>query len=203
MRHSLRALLIVLSIGLGSGNSLAAESGSKWWPFGRADETILPDSTKTPFDVPTPAPTTVPQQPVLPDTTSIEDPNQKWMINSPFGKVSWPRIHTPEMPKLPSLPAQDQQAAADANRNSWVEAPASPPKPSSLQSVSNSARTAWKKTVDALTPGDQSQPEDRSSRVARREGQSAWKRMFGADETPKKEGSQTIGEFIAQERLDP
>jgi hypothetical protein len=204
MRRSLRALLVVLAIAIGCGDGLAAESGSKWWPFQRAEETVPPDANKTPFDVQTPAPTTpLPQQPVLPDETSIEDPNQKWMIKSPFGKVSWPRIHTPELPKRPSLPAQEQQAAADANRNSWVETPASAPKPSPLQSMSNSARTAWKKTVDALTPGDQTQPEDRSSRVARREGQSTWNRMFGADEAPKKEGSQTIGEFIAQERLDP
>jgi hypothetical protein len=106
------------------------------------------------------------------------------------------------MPKSQSAPA-DKQVVADSTRNTWVETPAEPLKTSPFDSVSNSARTAWKKTVDALTPGDQSQPEDRSSRVARREGQSAWQRVFGSDEPTKKEGSQTVGEFIAQERIDP
>ena len=205
MRHSMRALLIVLLTGLCCDNVVAQESGSTWWPFGRSEETLSPDATKTPFDVRTPASTTpVPQQqqpitPVLPDEAPVDDPNQKWMITSPFGKVSWPRL---QMPKLPPA-TSDNQVAADANRNAWVETPVEPPKPSPFESMSNSARTAWNKTVDALTPGDQSQAEDRSSRVARREGQSAWQRMFGADEPTKKDGSQTIGEFIAQERVDP
>jgi hypothetical protein len=205
MRHSMRALLIVLSICLTGGNVVAQESSAPWWPFGRSEETLPPNATKTPFDAPTPAPTMPvpqPQQaitPVLPDEALADDHNQKWMINSPFGKVSWPRL---QMPKRPAA-ASDQQVAADADRNTWVETPVEPPKPSPFESMSNSARTAWKKTVDALTPGDQSQPEDRSSRVARREGQSAWQRMFGSEEPTKKEGSQTIGEFIAQERVDP
>jgi hypothetical protein len=107
------------------------------------------------------------------------------------------------------MPAPDQSEVG-ANKNTWVEQQPAPPKPSPMQSVSDGARrvrertrAAWGKTVDALTPGDQSTGEDRSSRVARRDGQSAWKRMFGASEPAKKEGSQTVGEFIAQERLDP
>jgi hypothetical protein len=77
-----------------------------------------------------------------------------------------------------------------------------------MQTMSNGARrvgqrtrAAWHRTVDALTPGEQPQPSDPSSRVARRDDRTVWQRMFGADEQPQ--GPQTVGEFIAQERIDP
>jgi hypothetical protein len=66
-----------------------------------------------------------------------------------------------------------------------------------------STRDAWDRTVDALTPGDKSQPADASSRVARRDQPSMWQRMFGTDEPAKKEGPQTVTEFMAQDRVIP
>ena len=53
--------------------------------------------------------------------------------------------------------------------------------------------------MDVLTPGDSA---DRDSQVASRDAKpSLWKRMFGPE--PEPQGSQTIPEFMAQERLDP
>jgi hypothetical protein len=79
-----------------------------------------------------------------------------------------------------------------------------------MQSVSNGARrvgqstrAAWDKTVDVLTPGLQSSASGASSRVARRDRTPVWSRMFGSNEPSKKEGSQTMSEFIAQDRIDP
>jgi hypothetical protein len=92
---------------------------------------------------------------------------------------------------------------AHPNRNSWVEPETVTPTPSPVQRFGQRTRAAWDKTVDALTPESRPQTSGPSSRVARRENRPMWKRMFGSNEPQTKEGSQTIGEFIAQDRVDP
>jgi hypothetical protein len=138
----------------------------------------------------------------LPDYSSVDEPEPHWMISSPLAKVSWPRIHMPELPR-PKLPPSPwaKEPEANPNRNAWAEPGPDPIKPSPMRRFSQSTRAAWNKTVDAVTPGDQSSGP--SSRLARRDDRSVWKRMFGSAAPQKKEGSQTIGEFIAQDRIDP
>jgi hypothetical protein len=110
----------------------------------------------------------------------------------------------PELPK-PQLPASPwaKKAEANSNRNSWAEPDAVTPRRPPMRRFGQSTRAAWDKTVNALTPESRTQSSGPSSRVARREDRPMWKRMFGSSEPQKKEGSQTIGEFIAQERVDP
>jgi hypothetical protein len=196
---------------------MAAESGRKWWQFGQgreADVTVPPQTmpqtapqTMTPQVSQPPASaasTAIDQPSVLPGEVAIEQPEPHWMISSPLAKVSWPRFHMPELPK-PKLPASPlpKRTEANPNRNAWAEPGPGPLKPSPMRRFGQSTRSAWGKTVDALTPGDQSKSNDPSSRVARRDDRSMWSRMFGSNEPKEKEGSQTIGEFIAQERIDP
>lgn len=211
MRHSMRALLGVLLVGWSCGQTLAAETGSKWWHFGQGREADVTLPPEIPRGAEATAPVTAGQQPTLPEYSSIEEPEQRWMINSPLAKVSWPRVHMPELPK-PKLPSSPwtKKSEADPTRNTWVETPTDPLKPSPMQSVSNGARrvgqstrAAWDKTVDVLTPGDQSTTSGDSSRVARRDRTPVWSRMFGSNDPKKKEGSQTMSEFIAQDRIDP
>jgi hypothetical protein len=111
------------------------------------------------------------QQPMtgLPPTSSeippADAPERNWMINSPFGKVSWPRVHMPELPK-PQLPKSTlaEKPPADANRNTWVEKDIEPIKPSPLEVVGQRTRAAWDRTVDVFTPGEKSK-EEPSARV--------------------------------------
>jgi len=190
---------------------LAAESAPKWWRFGQgrdADVTLPPEIAR---GAEATAPSATGQQAPLPKYSGEEEPERRWMINSPLAKVSWPRVHMPELPK-PRMPPSPwpKKSEIDAARNSWVETNPDPLKPSPMQAVSNGARrvgqstrAAWDKTVDVFTPGDQSTASGPSSRVARRDRPPVWSRMFGSNESQKKAGSQTIPEFMAQDRLDP
>jgi hypothetical protein len=190
---------------------MAAESGSKWWRFGQKDEAEV---TQQPFaeqsaTAPSASSVAPLQQPMtgLPPTSSeippADAPERNWMINSPFGKVSWPRVHMPELPK-PQLPKSTlaEKPPADANRNTWVEKDIEPIKPSPLEVVGQRTRAAWDRTVDVFTPGEKSK-EEPSARVAGRDRPPVWKRMFGAGDPRTVEGPQTVTEWMAQERLDP
>jgi hypothetical protein len=145
----------------------------------------------------------------MPDTRNPTTPEaeRRWMLESPLAKVSWPRIHLPEMPK-PKMPPSPIPSRADIDRarNSWVEPSPDAARPSPLQAlkegasrVGQSTRNAWDKTVDALRPGEPSSAP--SSRVARDE-RPIWQRMFFA-EPAQPQGPQTVTEWMAQERLDP
>ncbi|MCI0331781.1 MAG: hypothetical protein L0228_00980 [Planctomycetes bacterium] len=210
MRHSMRALLGVMLVGWSCCQAMATEAGSKWWPFGQRRDAEV---ARLPYAAPsaaTSAPSMPGEQPSLPQYPTAEVPERRWMINSPLAKVSWPRVHMPELPKFQMPPSPwPKKSEIDAARNSWVERSPDPLKPSPLQAVTDGARRvgqstrrAWDKTVDAITPGDRSQPN--SSRIARREDRpSIWKRMFGADDPRQVEGPQTITEWMAQDRIDP
>ena len=233
MRHSARALVSGLLIACFYGPASAAEgTRARWWPFG-AEETTPADaplvsntpavgtiapslgnppaaSTSAPSAADFSATSPASQQPPLTDYSSDTLPERRWMLDSPFGKVSWPRIHFPEIPK-PQLPRPQfwtRKSQVDEARNAWVEESPDPARPSPLQAVrqgarrvGDSTRSALRKTVDVLTPGDDSNSE--SSRIARRETRPPfWKRMFTTEE-PQPEGPRTVTEWMAQDRLDP
>jgi hypothetical protein len=132
------------------------------------------------------------------------------MLNTPKKKVSWPKLHMPEMPK--SLSSKSA-AKSEANKNRWVEKAPVTPKTSPMQSVKKGAnsvaegtKSAWHKTVAAVTPGPSAKktakPEP-SPRVASRETSPPfWKKMFGAKE-PAMQQPQTVPQWMAQKRLDP
>ena len=203
MRNTLRALVGVLAIGSCYCDAAVAESGSRWWPFGRSDaHQSQPQETAGGSGMSSPNPDE--QQAPSSQYPADDEPEQHWMIDSPLAKVSWPRLRIPEVskPQLPRLwPAKSE---VEATRNAWVEENPDTLPPSPLQALSDGARrvgdstrAAWDKTVDALRPGE---PPSSSSRVARRQVP-WWKKMFATEERPQ--GPQTVTEWMAQERLDP
>jgi hypothetical protein len=233
MRHTACALLGVVVVLCCCQARAAEEPRFRWWPFGgdKAEETA-PVETATPAQLPStagqaslneqpatssfaqpaaaPSNTTTqpPEQAPLTDYSSDELPERRWMFESPMAKVSWPRIHLPEMPRLPRPQFLPPKSEVDEARNAWVQENPDPGRPSPLQAakqgaerVRESTRSAWRKTVDVLTPGSGA-PAD-SSRIAREEARPPfWKRMFTAEE-PQQEGPRTVTEWMAQERLDP
>jgi hypothetical protein len=211
MQHSMRALIGVMLVGWICCSAMAAESERKWWQFGaggEADATVPPGATQAPN---TTLSTPINPNSPLPEYSSTEEPERHWMISSPLAKVSWPRIHMPEMPKAK---VQQKKPGVGSSRNSWAGKGSDPLKPSPMQSVKNGARrvgqstrSAWDKTVDVFTPGDSPASKSKSSRVARRDSRDSrepfWGRMFGTSDAQQKQGSQTITEFMAQDRIDP
>ena len=208
MRHSLRALISGLLIGACFCNAATAESGSRWWPFGKRD-TEQAEPAASAADPGTKPPSSV-EQPAAPPDSAEGEPDERWMIDSPLAKVSWPRLHLPKMPK-PNLPRPQlwpKKSDVETARNAWVEQNPEAVQPSPLQAVTDgarraadSSRAAWDKTVDAFTPRPTA--DGASSRIARRDARPPWwKRMFGAEQW-QPEGPQTVTEWMAQERLDP
>jgi hypothetical protein len=227
MRFAMRAL-VAGSLMVCCRGVVAAESGSSWWPFGHHAEanaaqppgaapTTLPSSTAT---LP-PATTTLPPAiaaagagPIAHEaqmpTTASDDSH--WMLNTPKKKVSWPKLHMPEIPK--ALSSKSGAASkTEASKNRWVDKAPVTPKASPMQSVKKGAnsvaagtKSAWHKTVAAVTPGPSAKKTakpDPSPRVASRETSPPfWKKMFGAKE-PQLQHPQTVPQWMAQKRLDP
>jgi hypothetical protein len=231
MRHSMRALFGAMLVGWLWCSTMAAESSRKWWHFGQGREPdvtapatslapppmsqqiVEPQTPPQQFSQTTnaPAAATIDQPSTLPTDTGVEQPEPRWMISSPLAKVSWPRLHMPELPR-PALPTTPWPTKSEANpdRNAWAEPDTTPVNPTPMEAMSNGARrvgqrtrAAWQRTVDAMTPGDEPPSSDPSSRVAGRDDRvPVWQKMFGSSEPPP-QGPQTVGEFIAQERIDP
>jgi hypothetical protein len=205
MRPIFLALLVVLLIESSSSRMATAEQASSWWPFGRAN-----DEQSSPFDAAegaAVAPDTEMDQPEMTPDPGSAEPEARWMIDSPFAKVSWPRLHMPEISRPPMPRFLAKRTEVDAQHNAWMEQEPDVTPPSPWESVTDgfkragdSTRAAWHRTVDSLTPGGSEATP--SSRVAREGGQSWWNRMF-APEEPEREGPQTVTEWMAQERLDP
>ncbi|MCC7474438.1 MAG: hypothetical protein IT425_03515 [Pirellulales bacterium] len=222
-------LLVVISIGCVSVSEAAESSGSRWWPFGnKAEKAASPVLGAEPVIQQSEArgmPVTTPgaqlpggaMQAVPPIAAEgyhaaapVEPaPKDRWMINSPKGKVGWPKLTRPKLP-TPGFLASPSKPAADA-RNSWVQPTPKPAKPSPFKPVADGARKvangtkkAWRKTVDALTPGEKSPgptANENNARIASRDTKPPiWKRMFGSE--PEPQNQQTIPGFIAQERVD-
>jgi hypothetical protein len=214
MRPTLLALVVVLLVGSYACHDAAAESGSRWWPFGGSDTDesppAMPPSSDPLEESAVVGPSQVEQSPSQSEVPANEEPEQRWMIDSPLAKVSWPRLQLPDMPQpqLPKAQLWPQKSEVEADRNAWAEDDVTPTQPSPWQAMTNGARrvgdrtrAAWDKTIDVLTPGSDSGSP--SSRVARREDrQPWWKRMFAVEDR-EPQGPQTVTEWMAQERLDP
>jgi hypothetical protein len=185
-----------------------AETGSHWWslPWSKSSEPTQSGGSIASAQPPRfrqHAPATavpgiasggkIPESAAVPPSTSLT------------GSSTWPSLHMPKVAlPNPHLGTKDPVASA---RNSWVEAPRQPVRRTPLQAmndgahkVGNSTKSAWHKTVDALTPGSK---EARPAQTARREVQPPfWKRMLG-DDGSKLQGPQTVPQWMAQQRLDP
>jgi hypothetical protein len=219
MRFATRAL-VAGSLMLCCRGVVAAEASSNWWPFGHhaeataaqapgAASTTLPSATATLPSATTPAVAgPVAHEAQMPTTPSDDS---HWMLNTPKKKVSWPKLHMPEMPK--ALSSKSTSAKAEASKNRWVEKAPVTPKASPMQSVKKGAnsvaegtKSAWHKTVAAVTPGKAAKKtvtSDPSPRVASRSTSPPfWKKMFGAKE-PELQHPQTVPQWMAQKRLDP
>jgi hypothetical protein len=221
MRHTTRALVVgMVIVACSSLEGVAAETSSRWWPFGKKDDASLADpplaaapSTTPPLmtspNMAAARPSVTATAPLAQGTAAAADgaaepaAKERWMLSSPKGKISWPKLNKPKTGFFAEKPAPEP------SRNSWVDQPITP-KPSPFkpltdgaQKVSNSTKSAWHKTVDALTPGEAEQARSNtSSRVAKREIEPPlWKRMFGAKS--ELQGPQTVPEWMAQQRLDP
>jgi hypothetical protein len=213
MRPAARALIGVMFV-VCCREAAAADSASSWWPFGHKDEAAV---SQPPGGAATAAPAVkapvvgsglVAHQVELPQ--SPPDSNEHWMLNTQKKKVSWPKLHMPELskPHVPGAVASAKKPTTEPSHNSWAQAPAAP-KPGPLQSVKDGAnrvtagtKSAWHKTVAAVTPGDKSKKET-SARVAKRDPQpSLWKRMMGPKQ-PEVQPPQTVPQWMAQKRLDP
>lgn len=226
MRPTSRALVGGIVIACTALQLTAAETGSRWWPFGHRDEAKVtqPPAVAAPSQAPlqtqrqygalNPA-----QPPITPLPPLAQSPQttggaadgaakESWMFNSSKRKISWPRLTKPEAPKTGLLA---QKTEPDATRNSWVEKTPPEPKASPLQPLKNgaqkvakSSKAAWSKTVDAFTPGEPapaSQQRPNSSRIAKNEPQPRfWQRLLGKEEDVKQ--PQTVPEWMAQERVD-
>ena len=224
MRFAARALVAGILMVCCRG-AVAAESGSSWWPFGHhADATVaqppsvgqttLPSATTAPPSATTPPVGAGPvaHEVQLPATPSDANSDSHWMLNTPKKKVSWPKLHMPEMPKaLSSKPATAPKT--EANKNKWVDKAPVTPKTSPMQSVKKGANSvatgtesAWHKTVAAVTPGPAAKTTAKPApapQVASRETSPPfWKKMFGAKE-PAMQQPQTVPQWMAQKRLDP
>jgi hypothetical protein len=222
MRHTAGVLVGVILVTCCSPNLRAAETGSTWWPFGHRDEATTQQapaaSAPTTSPLQTPAPNVVAAQPPavasaplaheaqMPSGSADTPKKEHWMFSSPNGKVSWPRLTKPHMPKTGLFA---EKAQPDATRNSWAEKTPAPPKPSPLKpltdgahKVSKSTKDAWNKTVKALKPGESTPPASSSARIAKRDAQpSLWKRMFGGKQEIQQ--PQTVPEWMAQRRVEP
>lgn len=220
MRHTLCALVGLALLFCTSLNAAAAETGSRWWPFGHKDEAaVTPPPAAATATAPSTPPLLTPYKgdtaanfgatgPLAPQSQAPAvqpeaTPKENWMLSSPKGKVGWPRLNKPQMPSAFTA----KKPPVDATRNSWAEQPVTP-KPSPLQPIKDGAskvgkgtKAAWHKTVDALTPGEPEPSRPASARIAKQEAKpSVWKRMWG--EKPEPQGSQTMPGFIAQQRVD-
>src|SRR4051795_190815 len=127
MRFATRAL-VAGSLILCCRGVVAAEQGSSWWPFGHhAEATAAQPQSAAPTTLPSatatmpPATAPVGAGPVAHEaqmpTTPSDDSH--WMLNTPKKKVSWPKLHMPEMPK--ALSSKSTTAKAEAGKNRWVE----------------------------------------------------------------------------------
>lgn len=211
MRFALRTL-ICTSLVVGSTSAMGAESGSKWWPFGGTETVaVSPPSNAAPALPPlansqpsSPAPSSLSTGPIEHEVQKPTDPAAS--------KSGWLGMH---MPKWAASSSSSTTTAAKpappAARNTWAEPPLKAPNPSPVQSMKNGAhkvasgtKSAYHKTVAALTPGSKAKPAAaKPPQVARRDVQPPfWKRMFGAKE-PQLQQPQTVPQWMAQKRLDP
>jgi hypothetical protein len=218
----------------------SSSSGSSWWPWSsstekKAEPSALGAGGSTPLGTPqtggavsrplagpaqsplggsVQSPLGGPLQSPLGDSAPKKKDESKdhWMLSSPSGKVSWPKLSMPKLPSTSTSTADTKKA--EPKHNSWVEKTPAPPKPSPMKPVTDEAhkiskatKDAWHKTVNAVTPSSSTPAKtnsgvDNSPRVAKKEMDPPWyKRMFGAKTEIQQ--PQTVPQWMAQQRLDP
>ena len=67
------------------------------------------------------------------------------------------------------------------------------------KSAENATASAWHKTVGVFTPAK----EEPKQQVAQQQPKSSWWNRVWSSEDEKPEGPRTVGEFMAQKRLEP
>jgi hypothetical protein len=110
-------------------------------------------------------------------------------------------------PSLPKMPWSSTAKTATPAPNKWAQTQPKPTYPSPWQTVKNGTKhvenattNAWHKTVSAVTPGSS---EPKQAVAQQQPKPSWWSRMWGSSEEEKPEGPRTVGEFMAQKRLEP
>lgn len=187
-------ILLGMCLGLmAGGDVMAAETQSWWWPFGGDQPAAVPSASAT-SEVSATAPAD--------DADLSPSADTSW-----FNWLKNPLVQRPQgstTTERASLPRRGP-TARQRPKNAWAKSDAepaeqSPPLPG-WQSVTRGARrlgqatrSAWGKTVHALSPGET---------AARREPRvSWWDRMWGEEEEAES-GPRTVTEWMAQERLGP
>jgi hypothetical protein len=201
MRFIARTLVAVLIVA--GCREAAAEAGSSWWPFQHRDSAKLTQPSSA-AAAPSPAPALPPStagpvqhQVLLPQSSSDS-------ANAAKENSSW--FHMPHFSKTDA----SKEKKAGPKRNAWAaKQPQPAPSNSPLQKMKNGAhsvaegtKSAYHKTVSALTPGQKTTPRPSPSHVAKADKPPLWKRMFGAKQ-PEPQKPATIPGFLAQKRIDP
>ncbi len=185
--HSLSGLFLLAWIFCWGSAATAQESGFKLWPFGAKQDNSAEQQ----------APAQEQSENSKPRMISVGWPEFKM----PSYEMKLPR---PNLTFLPNMIANKDEKVQKARRarNAWVKGdPGSPPPwqvlSESTKRVGSSTRSAWSKTVGIFSPGG-----DNTSMAQREPRRPFWSRLFGSSEA-EPEGSKTVAEFLAQERLDP
>lgn len=188
---------------------VAQETKAPWWKFGRGQDAPAAQATVTPAPTLTPAPETI---------TPVEE--DSWLAWPSMPKWHWPEFAANAESSVSDGPVTSSPSSTNSSsrpraahsrfgkpthqrrpRNTWAQQPASTSPtgeaPSTWQTMKASTRHAWDKTIDFVTPGDDAE----TSTVASEKKSSWWQRMWGSEE--RKEGPQTVTEWMAQDRIDP
>lgn len=225
MRVAARVLVISV-VFVCSREAAATEAGSSWWPFGQHAAAATAPSTSASHASEATAAAVAPstnatagtgaiQHEVQMPTTPSANDDSHGTANSSKKKFAWPSLHMPALSSKPAA-ATTTSPKAEANKNKWVDKPAVTPKTSPMDpvkkgahSVAEGTKSAWHKTVAAVTPGSTpkkpaAKPAAKPApRIASRETSPPfWKKMFGAKE-PEMQQPQTVPQWMAQKRLDP
>jgi hypothetical protein len=115
------------------------------------------------------------------------------MVDSPWFNMGWPKVEMPKMNWKPSWMGSEGGMTADKN-----------PVSRGLDKVADTSkqaagkvRDAWGAAVEKLSFSG----GDKGQAVAANDKQPGfWSKMFGGEPDPKPQGSETVQEFLAQER---
>jgi hypothetical protein len=195
MRYTTHALLGVVLAGVVGTRCTAEEAKAPWWHFGKGGSAT--DTSPTMNPAPTITPAVPPSAQVSADDSWFTLPKWSWLEPKPESAQNAQRTQQSRSHMRFGKPIHRNRP-----RNTWAQPPADAtaqaPGSSTWQSMTNGTRTAWRKTVDFVTPGTESEAS-----IAHSEPRvSWWDRMWGTEETTQ-EGPQTVTEWMAQERLDP
>lgn len=216
MRYGTRPALGIMLAMVLTTNSFGEETKARWWHFGRDKDIPSAPLAGTPAPTLSPAQTLTPATPVV---TPVEE--ESWLHWPSMPKMSWLEPKTDAdvvatdaaasaIPVTTESPTQRRTvqthygnaASRPRPKNTWMQQPASAETPSATetstwQSMKSGTRNAWHKTVDFVTPGDETAE---APVIVAESKPSWWDRMWTTEE---EEGPQTVTEWMAQDRLDP